>query len=996
MATEEAKQEMQRLVAKYEGLGTRAIKGYNEANTKDGFIRPLFEALGWDFSNLDEVEGEKTITPGRVDYLVKVNGVSKFCLEVKALHVDINDERWIRQAITYAYYKGVTWAVLTNFRALRAFNAQRETRDIRQIAFLSLACEDYLTDFHRLWLLSREAVASGDLDKEAVAYGRLPPRLPVEKRLYDKLTGWRETLFNEVYLHYKDVGFTWSQVDQWIQQLLNRLIFIRTAEDRGLIDKTLLATLHQWQGSGGKGDLMDRLRDIFHEFAQLYDSELFPQIMDPWDSVSVYNSGALADIVQGLYEVPGGLADWDFATIGSDVLGTVYEQYLGYVPARVKVEAKEAQQRLFPAEPHIGLSAKKEKRKGEGIYYTPRWVVDYIVKQTVGRYIEEHSHNDILNIRILDPACGSGSFLTRAYEELLNYHARQQGKSPAELDQSERTRILLRNIYGVDLDQQAVEIARLSLLLCSLSGQETLPSLANNIRRGNSLISGADEELRPYFGDEWEEKHRFNWKEEFPQIMADGGFDVVIGNPPYVRIQTLPREDADYYRDKYESAFGSFDIYVLFLEKGTKLLKPGGRLGFITSGKFLKAKYGKRIQQLLRENCVVENIVDLSAQQVFADATTYPAIVVLRKGIGDELLRYTAVPRDLLISGTTQPVDLAALPAVQASQEAVVKGVWPPISAVGDSLLEKLSADAVPLGEIADRIFQGLITSADKVYILEKRGEPKEGVVKVYSRALEQEYELESALLKPLLTGKNVSRYYSVEPRQLLLFPYHISQGKASLIDESVFASQYPNAWEYLNRNREILEQREGGKFRGRGWYAFGRTQNLALHDRRKMAIPRLVKRLAAVYDQTGNFYLDNVDVGGLILKEGSDAHYLYILGLLNSLLLNFYFQRISLTFRGGFYSANRQFLEPLPIRRIDFENPEEKKMHDKLVALVERMLELNKRLAPICNTPCNERDELEREIERTDRQIDNLVYDLYGLTEEERRIVEAEGKTEV
>jgi len=157
------------------------------------------------------------------------------------------------------------------------------------------------------------------------------------------------------------------------------------------------------------------------------------------------------------------------------------------------------------------------------------------------------------------------------------------------------------------------------------------------------------------------------------------------------------------------------------------------------------------------------------------------------------------------------------------------------------------------------------------------------------------------------------------------------------------------------------------------------------------MAIPRLVSRLAAVYDRGGDFYLDNVDVGGLILREQDEPKYLYITVLLNSHLLDYYLHRISVPFRGGFYSANRQFLEPLPIHRIDFDNPSEKRMHDESVALVDKMLELNKRLAPIRNTPCNQRDELRREINHTDKEIDHLVYDLYGLTEQERKIVEGQ-----
>jgi len=347
------------------------------------------------------------------------------------------------------------------------------------------------------------------------------------------------------------------------------------------------------------------------------------------------------------------------------------------------------------------------------------------------------------------------------------------------------------------------------------------------------------------------------------------------------------------------------------------------------------------------------------------------------------------VPGNLLISSTTQPIDLAALPPVKAAQEAVVKGFWPPVSVDGDSLLDKLTALSAPLRELADRVFVGLQTSADNIYVLEKRGELKEGLVKIYTRTLGQEWELESALLKPLISGKDVERYGYPLPDRLLLFPYKIKEGKAYLIPPTEFASAYPRCWEYLLQNRTALEGRESGKMRHERWYGYVYPKNLVLHERRKMAVPRLVKRLAAVYDQPGNLYLDNVDVGGLILKDEGDACYLYVLGLLNSRLLNFYFQRISMTFRGGFYSANRQFIERLPMRCIDFENPAEKKMHDDLVALVDRMLELNKRLAPIRNTSCNERDEIQREIERTDHKIDNLVYDLYGLDEEERKIVE-------
>ncbi|MBL7062296.1 MAG: N-6 DNA methylase [Dehalococcoidia bacterium] len=981
-AKEKTRQEIAKLVDKYQNLPTTSIRKYTEADTRRVFILPLFEALGWDVYSREEVAEEVKTPGGRVDYVFKLHGVSQFYLEAKALRVELSKPEYIKQAITYAYNKGMTWAVLTDFEGLQVYNAQTGR------LFINLSCSDYLRDFDDLWLLSKESLEHNALNERAEKYGALPPRLGIEQRLYNQLRHWRETLFTRIYHYNQDLNLNYSQIDEVIQTLFNRLIFIRTCEDRRIEDRVLLGAVHEWQSAGRKGERVEILRRIFRHFDGYYDSDLFALHLT--DQVFI-DSVTIEGIINGLYEIPGGMASYDFSLIDADVLGAVYEQYLGHVATVVKQRAEKAQIRMdlgFPSEPTFELTAKKQRRKEHGIYYTPRFVTDYIVKQTVGRFLKERSHNEILNIKILDPACGSGSFLIRAYDELLGYHADKRGKPVSELDQWERLPILTGNIFGVDLDIQAIEIARLNLLLRSLARRETLPSLADNIRQGNSLISGTEDELKRWFSDNWREKKPFNWEHEFDDTMAKGGFDIVIGNPPYVRIQALPRDEADYYREHYQSAFGSFDVYILFLEQAIKLLKPGGRFGFITSGKFLKADYGKKIQQTLHRECTVESIIDLSAQQVFAQATTYPVIMVFQKGAEEKSLTYTFIPANIDLSEKAQPIDASALPTTTTNQQAVVRGVWPPIT-TKDTILAKLSQNTVPLAELADRIFQGLVTSADKIYTLEKRAEPNKGLVKVYSRNLGQECELENALLKPLLSGKDMERYGYPIPNQLLLFPYKVSEGDAELISPEEFASSYPRCWQYVLQNKEALQNRERGKMRHEKWYAYVYPKNLALHDKRKIAIPRLVSRLTAVYDQDAKLYLDNVDVGGLILREQSERNCLYIAGLLNSRLLDYYLHRISVPFRGGFYSANRQFLEPLPIRRIDFDNPSEKKMHDDLVALADKMLELNKRLAPIRNTPCNERDQLVREIERTDKELDNLVYDLYSLTDEERKIVE-------
>lgn len=204
------KDSIQALVHKYQGLALKEKTSYNEANTVNTFIRPLFEALGWDFSNIDEVEAEQTIVKGRVDYVFKVKKVSKFCVEVKSLRHDFTDQDR-EQAISYAYNKGLTWAILTNFGRTQVFNAEIKS-DLKNAQFLDLRCEDYLTEFEDLRLLSKESTLCDELDKKAEKYGKLARRIPVEKKLYEQLTRWRADLFNQVYGFNKDIGITLTKL----------------------------------------------------------------------------------------------------------------------------------------------------------------------------------------------------------------------------------------------------------------------------------------------------------------------------------------------------------------------------------------------------------------------------------------------------------------------------------------------------------------------------------------------------------------------------------------------------------------------------------------------------------------------------------------------------------------------------------------------------------------------------------------------------------------
>lgn len=975
------------LVSKYEGLTAADRRSYKEANTRKDFIEPLFEALGWDVRNIErnEVDEERHVRPGFADYAFKLDGIIRFYLEAKPLRENAYNEEYARQVITYAYNKGVTWAVLCNFQTLQVFNAEWETTDLNRARVLNLSYNQYAAPDSPLKLLSRDAFLSGDLEKHAQTFGGMRPRLPVEKSLFAQLRRWRQTLFSQIANYRRDL--THDQVDEAVLRLLNRLIFIRNCEDRRIEEARLRAALHEWEQHGHRPELVEMLRQVFHDFDVNYDSDLFNLALA--DQVFVEGM-ALEEIIRGLYQPPGSLAAYDFSVIDADVLGQVYEQYLGYVAREVKdkAEKQRALAGLGYGAVQVELEAKRQRRKERGIYYTPRWVVDYIVRQTVGRYLEEHSYDDVMNVKILDPACGSGSFLIRAFDVLLDHHASIKGKSSSELDRYDRWRILTGNIYGVDVDPQAVEIARLNLLLRAVARRDLLPSLADNIRLGNSLISGGEDELRPYFGDGWRDKRPFDWQQEFPDIMARGGFDIVIGNPPYVRIQTIPRAEADYYRATYNAAHGAFDLYVLFIERAIAVLRSGGRLGFITSGKFLKSEYGEKLCDVLSKESDVEDVVDLSAHaDVFGEPTSYPLLLIARKGKTGAGLRYVHVPVTTRVVNSDTISDLSDEKGYSVPQAALLAGIWPPASPATEPLLAKMAAAGPPLAQWCEKIFVGLQTSADSVYILRKISEASDGEVSVLSKATGKQHLLEPDLLKPLLSGEDVGRYRAPTPARVLLFPYAVRDRHAQLIAPEDFAARFPLTWEYLLENKEVLESREGGKMRHDGWYAFGRSQNLGLHEEPKLAIPRLVRKLEAVYDAEGRFYLDNVDVNGLLRPR--DPYYL--LALLNSTLLDFYFRQRSAPFRGDFRSANRQFISPLPIKAVDPGNPNDKTCYSQLVALAQRMLDLHQRLAAKGAVRDDERAQIEREIARTDCEIDDLVYDLYGLTAAERDLVERE-----
>jgi len=882
----EAKEKIAELISKYKELSSKEIKGYNEANTKQFFILPLFAALGWNVDDCNEMSLEENAPNGRVDFAFKINGVSRLYVEAKKLGADLNNPDFIKQANSYALNRSIQWAILTNFTDIKLLNPQRSN------PFINLSYDDYIESFDELWLLSKESLIDGVLDKKAAQYGIIPNPIPIEERLFKLLRHWREELYNQI-LHHNDEWLKQEQIDEIIEKLFNRLIFIRTAEDRNLEEKKLHSAVYLWKSHGSKnGELTASLKEIFEYYKGYYDSELFETHLLDDNRLSIYES-TLADILYGLYDIPGGMASYNFAVIDADVLGRVYEQYLGAIDTDYK------------------LVEKKQRRKEQGIYYTPKFVTDYIVKETVGRFLQEHSYNENLNIKILDPACGSGSFLIRAYDELLRYHANIRSKITTEMDSIARMPILTGNIFGVDLDQQAVEIARLNLLLRGLAKRDHLPPLTDNIKRGNSLISGTDEELKGYFGDNWRDKHPFNWDYEFKDIMANGGFDVVIGNPPWVSVSgkhkslDMSDKDFEYLYDNYAVNSYAPNLYEIFILRSLDLLKENGYFSFIVPDRFVANQQFISLREKILKQFTIEKLL---FRYPFPGIIADTIIFIIRKS-------KTVKNHNINI------IDFPSEETIEVMQDNFLNTedfVFSYVDPKIDNIFKKIqkATNVKPLSDLV-KLTSGCGAKSDLLHT----GKKQKGELKV-------------------IKGENVNKY----------------------------AVNGFFWFEFIDDNLS------------------GRTRDInKLGSKEKVLLRKTGADIIAAFDESGIFPEQSL----YFLYDLDKPNLLYLLGILNSKLINTYYRNFAVTNRNTTPQLKNIDLDKFPI----VVPQKGEKDTAKLISLVEKMLELNKKLAPIRDTYSNEKDELVREIEKTDREIDELVYKLYDLTPEEIAIVEGNNK---
>ncbi|MBT3239384.1 MAG: N-6 DNA methylase [Chloroflexi bacterium] len=914
---------------------------YNETQIRREFIDPLFKALGWDVDNekdfaeryKDVVHEDSINVAGSTkapDYSFRVWGTRKFFVEAKKPSVNLKDDTAPAfQVRRYAWSAKLPVSILTDFEEFAVYdcrNRPAKTDNAATSRIQYFTYQDYIEKWDELYsTFSKDAVLKGDFDKLVDDFKKARGTQEVDAAFLAEIERWRDELARNLAIRNEDLDQ--RQLNFSVQRIIDRIIFLRIAEDRGIEPYKQLGDIADGE------EIYTNLNALFNRADDRYNSGLFhfkeekgrggyPDYLTPAIKL---DDKVLKGILKNLYYPD---SPYEFSVLPADILGQVYEQFLGKV---IRLTAGH----------QAKVEEKPEVKKAGGVYYTPTYIVEYIVENTVGKLVEGKTPRQVSEVRVLDPACGSGSFLLGAFQYLLDWHLDyylqsevkadrkklvQVGMEEYRLTTEERKRILLNNIYGVDIDTQAVEVTKLSLLLKVLEGENqeqlamfqerVLPSLDANIKCGNSLIASDfyTSGQITMFELEEEERYRinvFDWEIEFKEILDAGGFDAVIGNPPYGA--WFNKDEDKYFKSSYLTFKGVKDVYSLFIEKGTQLLNIKGIISYIVPSAWLGGPRYRGLRSLMLSKHI-ESIIMLPFD-VFKDAYIDTAIFILKSespSMKHAVNTYVYEKKEKLKNIT---LDKNLFKQVYQSQWNFPENNKFILDPNAIKILEKMREKSL-------KTFKDLVLM-------------KRGVL------------FDKTLLSSSKGNSNHFRYFEGD-----IYRYKVNK-------------KLDNWVEFGDKMKE--------KPKDTFWFMGSRILLRRLVNRRQ--------RLMAMY--VNEDFITNKNLYTIISND-IEIDNLIILAIINSKLFSYaYLKQVSQATKDDFPQVTIKDILALPF-------PEKEKVlrnSKVLLSLVRSVIDMNKNLS-LAKTD-HESTALERQIAATDRRIDELVYQLYGLTEEEIKIVE-------
>lgn len=1007
-AFDKAFEEVSQLAKKFgENYSYYARPEYQEAEVRKDFIDKFFIALGWDVNHdhqhnpyEQEVRVEKaqrqqqSKAQKRADYAFysapNFKDV-KFFTEAKKPAVELKHPDNYFQTIRYGWNANTPVAVLTDFEQFHIIDC-RYKPDIRYV-FNGQHKEYRFTEYNDkekfaeiYWLFSREAVLNNSLQKYTETLSK-----PKGKKVSPKGGGLVGAAIDDSFLEYidnireelakafkkNDESLGSEALTEAVTRSVDRLVFIRFLEDKLIEPNNHVSEWRSWNDFIADCRKLDvKYNGVVFKEHMLLDKKGFAgaeekMFLDICSDISNFNS------------------PYDFNYIPIHILGSIYERFLGKV--------------VVATDKRVRIEEKPEVRKAGGVYYTPKYIVDYIVANTAGKLIEGKTSKQIDELRFADIACGSGSFLIGVYDCLLDYHKKyytEKLKGKTELDgRSEdfgnveyrdgqwtltlkrKQEILLNNIYGVDIDRQAVEVTQLSLFLKMLEDEtltstqvrqgslfsKVLPDLSKNIICGNSLIGFDIMEGQLFENDELKKLNPMDYETAFPSIMRKGGFDAIVGNPPYVRQESLG-DQKNYFQKKYKVYHGMADLYTYFFEKGITLLNENGLFGIIVGSKWMRAKYGEPLRKWMKLQNIIK-LIDFGDLSVFKGATTYTCIPIVSPKSNAKQASHT-----LVYAANIKTLDFKSLSdyikenEFKLSTQNLDDSSWILGSEVEKRILLSLRQKGISLKEYVNgKIYRGIVTGFNEAFVISEQ--IKDELISKDQKSIE--------IIKPYLAGKDIKRYEQPISNKFLIFT---RRG----IDIDTYPAIKQHLLQYKTQLTPKPKDWKGAEWNGRkpGLYKWFEIQDSIEYwpsfEKNKILWPGISADVTSFALDKNNYYGNDNNQ----LIESDD---LYLLGILNSKISKFFLTQICDQVQGGFYRLKIIYIEQIPIKKVI--EKEDKILHDQIVTLVTQMLEAKKQLGAAQTE--GDKNFLENKCASLERQIDNLVYKLYDLTEEEIKIVE-------
>ena len=946
-----------------------------ETTVRTEFINPLLENLGWDVANrnaqspLDrEVKEELSMkvdgVPRAPDYGFLINGQRKWFLEAKKPNTRLETGAAAAEAAfqlrRYAWSAGLNIGVLTNFYEFAIYDTRQmpSQGDFAAVGRLLFFTVDELESNWAFLndLLSRNAVAQGSIEEFAKDSSSSRGTQTVDLEFLSEIKGWRLGLAKDIAK--RNEFLDQERLSLAVQRLIDRIIFLRFAEARGLEHFGDLLHLV------AREDIYTRLWSVFNRADDKYNSGLFHRNeISPEGEISgtapflSVGDDILRQIIGKLYfPYP-----YEFSVIPGDVLGNVYEQFLGD-----EIQLSEDRE--------VTVDQKVEVRKAGGVYYTPQPVVEFIISEAIGPLLEGKTPEAVSKLRFLDPSSGSGSFLISLFQALISWHEHYYVSKPSlakrfmeqgadgtpRLKTSERKKILINNIFGVDIDPQAVEVTKLSLLLKVLENQaqlefavgQVLPNLGKNIVCGNTLIddvspdSGELSSFRPLPRESF-----------FPEIFATGGFDAIVGNPPYLNVDTVwgakdPR--LQHLKNRFSHIHtDKTDLLFYFIARSVEMCK--GEIGLIVSRSFLEADKAQKLRGWLSANVRVRKIFDMRHTLVFPRVGINTAIVFLTKSKAPKTAMFLRHKSQSLPTGYTSAYfdESDKFENLAIDQKQLSSSSWNFGSKTVTSVLKKIDASGMPLGE-SFTVGKGMETGANKAFTFPN--EDHELILELSAQGF----------LKERARNSDIKPFALESSRIWTIFPYQVQD----------FEQLPPYIQEHLFGFKEELEQRAAFIRGDCEWWRYSFPLHLELFNKQKIVSPYMARSNSFAVDLNSRYFFSTDTT--VLYGEIAQRHGQFLSGVLNSSLLSARFRFLSKLKGGQQYEYFAKQISRLVVPHVEPTSD----FYAFVVSAVSDMIWLEEQArSSLVNSEITEARE---KIEKIRKQIDDGLRDLIGLTQTE------------